>query len=118
MAVFFLHFSSLILCSVLALFLLAMFCQVRAAPAAYQMDRNAFRMSFGKRSQPMETESSELNGANIAIPLLYDMAGAETAAQKQRHRVSAPWATRWKVSLFSKRLDRNLYNIGFGRRRR
>ncbi|KAI3413902.1 hypothetical protein GPALN_011376 [Globodera pallida] len=102
--------------------------EVRAAPTGgLQLDRSAFRMSFGKRSPAAaaESDSSELNNANIAIPLMYDMSEAETTMEQQqqpRHKVfpsggvgRAPWPSRWKASLFSKRLDRNLYNIGFGR---
>ena len=107
----------------------------RAAPRP-QMDGNSFRMSFGKRSGGRSEEM--LTHANIPIPLLFDLGGSgpeEEAAllampeegsemealMKQHHRQQQQqhqqqWPPRWRASLFKKRLDRNLFNVGFGRR--
>ncbi|CAK5007333.1 unnamed protein product [Meloidogyne enterolobii] len=104
-----------------------------------QMDGNTFRMSFGKKSSlmPFNDERGNLQReeilahSNIAIPLLFDLSGpgllnsvsselAETEKKPQQNKQikftrKQTWPTRWRASLFRKRLDRNLFNVGFGK---
>ncbi|KAL7077572.1 hypothetical protein ACQ4LE_003444 [Meloidogyne hapla] len=98
-----------------------------------QMDGNTFRISFGKRSLNDGNLQREeiLEHSNIAIPLLFDLSGPgllSSASGESVEKEKKPqqnkqikftrkqtWPTRWRASLFRKRLDRNLFNVGFGK---
>ncbi|KAI3413903.1 hypothetical protein GPALN_011377 [Globodera pallida] len=86
------------------------FRMLRSNPRQLAMDRNAFRMSFGKRSPAGSSSSNELINAKI------------DANHQQKYRAFwSPAATNgWEAAaaLPPKRLDRNLFNVRFGRRRR
>ncbi|KAL3115840.1 hypothetical protein niasHT_007140 [Heterodera trifolii] len=73
-----------------------------SVPRPLDIDRNAFRMSFGKR-MPNSDGSGERMNANFG-------------ANHQFRALWAPASGGWETAGISpKRLDRNLFNVGFGR---
>ncbi|KAF7632169.1 Neuropeptide-like protein-1 [Meloidogyne graminicola] len=91
------------------------------------MDGNTFRMSFGKRLIKIiiKKKKSLFKHSNIAIPLLFDLNGSgllNSISNESNEKEHSPkfirkqnWPSRWRASLFRKRLDRNLFNVGFGK---
>ncbi|KAL7077567.1 hypothetical protein ACQ4LE_003441 [Meloidogyne hapla] len=90
------------------------------------IDRNSFRMSFGKRSSsnPLfgfnDDEQQKLFNKNpktqktINIPMLLNLDKSVLPYQIVRQIKQRRWLS--PDSLLNKRLDRNLFNIGFGKK--
>lgn len=82
------------------------------------MDGNAYRTSFGKRA--VASAGMNLNAFRMGSPMLSDGGGPLLAmslvdSSQQQSDDSGEGA---KTIMNMKRLDRNIYHVGFGRRRK
>ncbi|KAF7632168.1 hypothetical protein Mgra_00008420 [Meloidogyne graminicola] len=84
------------------------------------IDKNSFRMSFGKRSPFLKNneekyyQKQQIRKKIISIPIIYDL-NKEILPYQIVRQVKQHKSLLSPDSLFNKRLDRNLFNIGFGK---
>nr|CAD2207640.1 unnamed protein product [Meloidogyne enterolobii] len=84
------------------------------------IDRNSFRMSFGKRSSFNDDEQQLFDKKlkaqkTVNIPMFFDLDKSVLPYQIVRQMKQRRWISPYNL-LNNKRLDRNLFNIGFGKK--